>query len=535
MKRRGSTLALAVAGVLLWSCPAAPPAPPLAPDAPRLILFVAIDQARADYLERFRPLLRHGLRRLLEESVDFTAAHHDHANTSTSPGHATLATGRHPSGNGIVGNYWVDRETGKDVYAASDENGVRSPARLLASTLGDWQKAASPRSLVFAAAGKDRSAVLLGGRRADGVFWFDDDSGDFVTSSYYPDRERPWLEAFLAERHVDRHFGEVWEPLPEVVEHAAEYGVEALDEGIFRTDFPHPIGGASLAPDWSFYNGVYGSPLVDAYLADFAQALIAGEGLGEDDYPDVLLLSFSALDGVGHRYGPDSPELLDALLRLDLVLGELLDFVDARIGLDRVLVTLSSDHGVGPVPEVLAAHGGDGRRFGAAEIRCVQEAGNRLREEMGDEDWILDDFYLDARLAEERGVELGTLEDALRRHLEECPGIARVWTRSELLAGSTDDPMARLFVHAFHPERSADLMVELEPNVLPYSTVRANHGTPHPYDTHVPWLLRLPGGQGREVAERVHTVDVAPTVAALIGLPVPDDVDGVDRSGLARP
>lgn len=528
MKRRSSILAAVC--VLLWSCPPAEPPPALAPGAPRLILFLAVDQGRADYLDRFRPLLRHGFHRLLAESVRFTDAHHDHANTSTAPGHATLASGRHPSGHGIVGNYWFDRETGEDVYSARGEDGVGSPERLLASTLGDWLKAASPRSKVFAASGKDRAAILMGGRRADGVFWFDDDRGDFVTSSFYPDRERPWLDAFLAERHVDRRFGEAWEPLPEVVEHAADYGVEPLDEGWFRTGFPYPVGGAALEPDWGFYSGVYRSPLVDAYLADFAQALIAGEGLGDDDVPDVLAVSFSALDNVGHRYGPDSPELLDALLRLDVVLGELLDFVDARIGLDRVLVALSSDHGVMPVPEALAAHGGDARRFGTAEIRCVQDAGRRLREEMGEEDWILDGFYLDRELAAERGVEIDALADALRRHLEQCPGIARVWTRGEILAAPPDDPMGRLFVHAFHPERSPDLMVEAEPGVMVYTGSRANHGSPHPYDTHVPWLLRLPGGQGREVAERVHTVDVAPTLAALIGLDVPDDVDGVDRS-----
>lgn len=534
MKRCAPTLAVAGACVLLWSCPAAPP-PSLAPGAPRLILFLAVDQGRADYVERFRPLLRHGLDRLLAESVRFTDAHHDHANTSTAPGHATLATGRHPSSHGIVGNYWFDRETREEVYSASDEDGVRSPERLLVPTLGDWLKAASPRSKVFAAGGKDRASVLMAGHRADAAFWFDDDSGDFVTSEYYPGRERPWLDAFHAERHVDRYFGEAWEPLPEVAAHAAEYRVEPLDEGMFQTGFPYPLGGATPAPDGSFYSGVFRSPLIDRYLADFARALIAGEGLGDDDHPDLLWLSFSALDAVGHRYGPDSPELLDTLLGLDRVLGELLDFVDERIGLDRVLVSLSSDHGVMPVPEVLARHGGDGRRFGTAEIRCVQHAGRRLRAEMGDEEWILEDFYLDRELAAERGVELSALEEALRRPLEACPGIARVWTRGELLAGSVDDPIGRLFVHGFHPERSPDLTLELEPWVLPYSSVRASHGSPHPYDTHVPWLVRRPGGRGFEVAERVHTVDVAPTLAALVGLAVPDGVDGVDRSALLQP
>lgn len=529
------SLTLIALGPLLACAPKAPTAK-LPPGAPRLVLFLVVDQARGDYLERFRPLLTHGFGRLLDESVVFADARHDHATTSTAPGHATLSTGRHPAHHGIVGNYWYDRERHEAVYSVRVD-AERTPEWLLGSTFGDWLKAASPASKVVAASGKDRAAILTAGHRADAVFWYDRETGDFESVPYYGEVERPWLDAFHERLHADRFFGEVWESLPEVAEHAADYGIEPLDEGWVPSGFPRALGGPELAPGGGFYASLYGSPWVDRYLKDFVLAAIDGEELGSDDATDFLGVSFSALDSVGHRFGPDSPELLDTLLRLDRVLGELLDFVDERIGLDHVVVSLSSDHGVTALPETLRRRGEEARRFGAEEITCFQRAGLELRRELGDEEWILQGLYLDRRLAAERGVALSVLEDAVRRRIEDCPGVVRVRTRTELEAAPPDDPFARLYANSLHPERSPDLFVQLEPHALTSSSTASNHGSPHAHDTWVPWLLRLPGGRGVAVDTRVHTVDVAPTLAALIGLEVPDGVvDGVDRRALfARP
>ena len=350
------TISAALTALVLIGCPQ-PPAPPaeelapasqtgteaagLSPNAPRLILFLVVDQARSDYLERFRPLLRHGLGRLLEESVVFTDAHHGHASTSTSPGHASLSTGRHPSGHGIVANYWYDRTEGEEVYSVRDGNDVRTPERLLAPTLGDWLKAASPGSKVFAASGKDRAAILTAGHRADAAYWFDDDDGNFVTAPHYGERRPPWLDAFHEELHAARFFGRAWQALPEALDPQGLYDVEPLDEGLFRRDLPRPLGRATLIPDEYFYRALFRSPFLDEYLADFVLALIEGEDLGGDEVTDFLGVSFSALDTVGHGYGPNSPELLDTVLRLDLAVGRILEALDARIGLDRVIVSLS--------------------------------------------------------------------------------------------------------------------------------------------------------------------------------------------------
>lgn len=537
------TLTVALLGAILLTvagCQSPAPAPPetassLPEGAPRLVLFLVIDQARADYLERFRPLLTGGLGRLLEESVVFTDAHHDHSYTATAPGHATLSTGRYPAHHGVVANYWYDRKLRQEVYSVmDDDDDKRTSERLLASSFGDWLKAAAPAAKVFAVSGKDRAAVLTAGHHADAAYWYDKDSGDFITADFYASPRRPWLEAFHDKHHCQRLFGEVWQPLPEVAQHGAEYDIVPFDQGLMQTGFPRPLGGAGLAPDEDFYKAIYGTPFADRYLGDFVRALIEGEGLGKDDTPNFLGIAFSTLDSVGHTFGPNSPEVMDTLLRLDRVLGELLDFIDRVIGLEHVVVSLSADHGVTPVPELLKKRGEVARRLGAEEISCMQQVDRKLREAFGDEDWVLSGFYFDRELIQTRGVDLNDLLGTARRHLETCPGIDRVWTPADLDAAPGDDPYARLYRHNLHPERSPDLFVQYTPHTLTSRSSAASHGTPHAYDTAVPWLLRLPEGRHVQVDERVYTVDVAPTVAALLGLSPMGEVDGVDRAVLFR-
>jgi predicted AlkP superfamily pyrophosphatase or phosphodiesterase len=524
-----------------------PPAVALPPDAPRLVLFLVVDQGGAAQLERHRPLFSAGLARLLDESARFTEAHHLHADTDTAPGHATLATGRFPRGHGIVSNYWTDPETGEAVYAVDDPELDTSPRRLLGGTLGDWLKAAVPEARVFAASGKDRSAVLLGGHRADGAFWYDRETGRFTTSAYYGggDAQSPaapaWLDAFHREEPPVDRFGRAWEPLPEVAAAAAALEVAALDYGPADPwfHFPHPLGGLAMAPGERYFADLYATPFVDDYLGRFAAALIAAERLGEDAAPDLLALSFSAPDAAGHLYGPDSLEYADALVRLDRALGELLDAVDRAVGLERTLIVLSADHGVASAPEVAAARGRPGRRAGAAEVLCVQGLEAALAARFGPAGggrWLRPGpFFEPAALAAAK-VDRRRAEAAAREHLEACPGVARVWTRSELEAAALpDEAMAALFAHSFHPERSPDLTLQLDEGLLaappPFA---ASHGSPYRHDTHVPWLVRGAGIAPRAIPSPVATADVAPTVAALVGIPVPDGLDGVDRSDALR-
>lgn len=506
-------------------------------DAPRLVLLLTIDQGGAAEIDRLRPLLDGGLARLLDESAHFVDAHHEHAVTETSPGHATLVTGRHPSTHGIVANDWLDPQTGEEVYAVDDPELDTSPHLLLTDALGDWLLAAVPEAKVFALGGKDRTAVLLGGRRPHGAFWYDRDSGRFATSGYY-DEEPAWLAGFHRDSSPDADYGTVWEPLPEVAAAAERYGFDRpfwgdLDPWV---GFPHPLGGAAVTPTPGYYADLYRSPFADAYLGRLAARLIVEEELGDDEAPDLLAIGFSSLDAIGHQYGPDSMEYADTLVRLDHTLGELLDLVDREVGLEHTLIAVSADHGVVSAPEVAARRGEPGGRIGVREIRCLQRLESELDRRLGDGDWLRPGPFFDPDTLLALGVDRAAVERASRAYLETCPGVARVWTRSELEGeepATGEEAMARLFRHAYHPGRSPDLYIQLEPGYLASGyTTAAGHGTAYPYDTHVPWLVRGADIAPREIAGRVATVDVAPTLAALVGIPVPEDLDGTDRSAI---
>jgi predicted AlkP superfamily pyrophosphatase or phosphodiesterase len=522
--------------------PAASPVPRVPPEnTPRLVLHLVIDQLAYDTLERYRPFLTGGLAQLLAESTVFTDAHHAHAMTATAPGHATLATGCHPKTHGVIGNGWYDREAGEAMAAVDDPEFGASPHRMRCTTLGDWLKEAYPESKVYGASGKDRGAIFSAGKNADGAFWYDRKDGSFTSSSYYPQAEAPWLQAFKATRPADRWFGEYWEPLPETLAAVPESGVVDLDRGVFPYSFPHSLGSSALAPDSSFYGTLRSTPFVDTLLVDFAEVLLDAEALGQDAYPDLLALSFSAMDTVGHGFGPHSPEALDTLLRLDRELARLLTLIDEKVGLDATVISLSADHGVMPLPEYLAQYGDGiltGHRLDGADVTCIQGLYGPLRERFGDFSAYIEEEYIDRAGMTDAGIDPVAFLEAVDELLLECPVVEAVWTWDELNALSAPGAMATmrfaagapllLYLNSFDPERSPDFQAQLVFGTQPREGSGATHGSPYPYDTHVPWLLRLPGGEGRVVGERVETVDVAPTLASVLGMAAPSG-DGVVR------
>ena len=532
--------------VLLVSC-AESPAPEEAPSAAppsdfRLVLVLAIDQFRANYLDRFAPVLKGGLARLAERGVFFVDGHQDHAVTSTGPGHASISTGAYPSRSGIITNQWFDKQRRTPMYCVGDANWTligshhprrgRSPHLLQVSALPDWMKEQWPGSKVFTASYKDRAAILLGGHGADGAYWYR--GGDFVTSTYYQTSYPEWVTDFNARNLPEQYFGRLWEPLTVDESVKKSLSIETTDFGLFERGFPHALGGRSFRPGPSFYSSFASSPMLDSfasspmldgYLAEFAKELIVQEAIGQDESPDYLGLSFSAPDLVGHSYGPNSPELLDTLIRLDGYLADLLDFIDQHIGLDQTLIALSADHGVCPMPESQRAKGLPGRRADEQDTVCRQNQLSEISTRLGVEAaWLLDDFYLDYELIEQMGLDPARVEKVAAEVLEECPVIRRIWTRTEMLTES-DDPFHRLFKNSFHPERSPDLMPQLEEYQVTTS-LGTSHGSPYRYDTHVPILFLQPGVAPKRVEGRVRTIDMAPTLAEILGLEIPLHVQG---------
>ncbi len=512
-------------------------APVLAPlprgDDPSLVVIISIDQARYDYLVRFRSLFTGGLAHLLDSGAVFTDAHQNHSMTATAPGHATISTGLEPARSGIVGNDWYDRLQNVSVYSGGPA-GQRSPLLLEGTAIGDWMKAADPRSKVLTASIKDRSAIMLGGQGADGAFWYDGTYGFWTSSSFYGTSLPDWLVQFNREERLNRFYGTPWEPLTDA-RLWPEVDVEHVDTGAFARAFPHVLGWSSPIPGASFYGRIPNSPWGDWYLAELAQALIVNEDLGADGSVDLLGLSFSSLDYVGHSYGPNAPETLDILVNLDRRLAELLEFIDERVGLDHVLFALSADHGVQVMPEYVARRGVEGERLDGADLLCVQQAGARLRERLGDHAWIESSYYLDEAVIAAQELDKADVEAELAAILSACPMVERVWTSAELMdEAPSADLQTQRYRNNYFPGRSPDLVVQFHDYFLDDQSMGTTHGTVFDYDSHVPMIVAGPGVAAGEHHERAATVDIAPTLAGLLGIDAPADLDGRDLSALLR-
>ncbi|MEE2778208.1 MAG: alkaline phosphatase family protein, partial [Acidobacteriota bacterium] len=499
----GASLLVAGCGGETDTAPEPPASPPVRADGPRLVLVIAIDQFAYEYVDRFDPFFRGGLRRLFDDGIFFTDANFDHALTVTAAGHTALVTGLHPSSSGIVNNTWYDRASRGPMYSFADRDHGRSPVNLRGTGLADWIKARDPGSKAYSASQKDRSAIAMAGHAGDAAFWYDASTGGFETSSYYPEHEPAWLEAFRERRLLDRHFASGWKPLPLSDADVTRLGLYDRNEGLLQRHFPYVLGGRALEPGPSFFDDLRATPFSDGQVLSFAQELIREEALGQREHLDYLAIGLSALDFVGHSFGPRSREAADVLLRMDGELDRFFEFLDQTVGLHRVVMLVSADHGVAPVPEISAALGEPGHRASYEDDACFQRAGLRVAEGLGIEGFIMTSLYVDRSAVEAAGVEVPDVEAALAKELEKCDIVERAWTASELASSPSDEPdhFRRLFRHSFDPERSADVMLQLTEFSLPASRTFTTHGSPYSYDTHVPLILLLPGVAGVKVAD----------------------------------
>lgn len=519
---------------------------------PRIVLVVSIDQLRADRLD---PSLPGGLGRIAREGRVFADAAHAHAGSETCPGHATILTGHHPGPAGIPLNDFIDRESGRSIYCVGDdapdartlgpggdEGEGRSPRQLRVTTLGDWLKASVPGSRVFAVSGKDRSAIMLAGQHPDGVYWAEPrPPGGFTTSRYYRAAMPEWAHGWFGEGAVD---GEFFAGVPERWEHPG--GVPP--NGARIDDTPWEVGRFSRVSGHPLRTGdrkqildqITFSPWLDTLTLAFAEALAEGEQIGRGPGTDLLAISLSATDTVGHLYGPGSQEARDALRRLDADLGRFLGQLERRAGTGGLVVALTSDHGVLELPEVLAHVGASecpvaggridakalGKRLEMAIAEAVEPPGSPPHEER----WIRHaslELSANRSLAAARGVAIERVIDVARHFLSKQPGVARVWTADEIARGDGPAPFAALYKNSFDPERTGDLVIETVATceLSPYPT-GTSHGTPHVYDRAVPLVFFGPGISPGVVRGRAAPVDLAPTLARLLGIEPPAGLDG---------
>ena len=487
------------------------------PKKPKLIIAIAVNQFRYDYLSKFRDGYSAGLKRLLERGATFDDAHHISYPTVTAVGHSTFLSGATPSQSGIVANEWFDRVAKETVTSVSDR-GTKliggkegstgsSPNRLLVSTLGDELKMAGQDSHVISISIKDRSAILPGGHMADGAYWFDSASRKWVTSDYYTTALPDWVATANRLQKKIGMPGDLWMPLESKTQAAAK-----------------PFCGvAPAAPGVRVCGAIEATPWGNELIEDLAERALEGEKLGQHKGTDLLAVSFSSNDYVGHAYGPDDPAIRDISLRTDRLIGDLLDRADKAVGLGNVLVVLTADHGVGPAPEDNAKRRMPGVRIPDVDLRAAIT--NALIARYGEAKWLLDTpnlpgpFYLDTDLIASRKLTPGEVEETAAEAVRALKGVYRVLTRTQIMHGQvTRDPVSDMVVNGFFAPREPNLVVILEPFDLMNATPRASHGTPFNYDTHVPVIFMGNGIKPGHYYGRIAVNDIAPTLAAITGV-----------------
>ncbi len=490
-------------------------APPDAAAKPKLVLAVVIDQFRYDYLVRFRADYHAGLARLLDHGAVFTNAHYLQAATVTAVGHSTFLSGAPPSVSGIIGNEWYDRESAQTVTSVSDAStklvgGIpgrpgSSPRRLLVSTVGDELKIQLPDSKVIGVSIKDRSAILPGGHMADGAYWYDADANAWVTSTFYRNELPDWAKKLNTEQPYRRYIGAKWQPF------------DAKD------DSAKPFCSMVSGTDDRFCGSIEATPWGNDMIEEFAERAIAGENLGHHATTDLLAISFSSNDYVGHAVGPDDPAVRDISIRTDQVLGKLFDAAERQAGAGNTLVILTADHGVAPVPEVNEKRKMPGGRISAGGVQ--KRIADALEKRFGPGKWLLTASpampYLNYELIRTRKLDPSEVERVAAEAALQESHIVRVYTRSQLLNGQVQqDAIGRAFSLGFFGPRSGDLFVLQEPYYL-FEAAGTSHGTPYGYDTHVPVIFFGPGIKPGSYTHRIAVNDIASTLAALLQVEQP--------------
>lgn len=535
---------------------------------PKLVVLVYFDQLRGDYLSRWQTAFGEGgFRRLTAEGAWFTNCHYPYAYTVTAAGHASVAAGCPPQAHGVFGNDWYERAEGKAVNcvgsdrheqvppktaADPDEDdkkagkGGVSPERLLKPTIADALKdATGGKSKVVSLSMKNRGATLPAGRRPDAVYWMDGGTGQFVTSTYYRDAVHPWVAEYNATKPADRWRGKVWERLRPDLDYDRLSGPDDVAgeskgaPGQGRT-FPHPFEPADPKTKSAYYSAVYTSPFGNDVLLGLAEQAIDAEGLGADDVPDLLSLSFSSNDAVGHAWGPDSHEVLDVTLRSDLIVKRLLDVLDAKVGKGRYVLALTADHGICPLAEVSRAKGRDAARVQPATAAKVEAflaetfgKGTAKWVEAVSGPWV----YLNAKAVAAAGLRRSGVEAALAAWLVKQAGVQAAYTRTQLTAGvPADDAVGAAVARSFYPARSGDVYVLLRPYHLPSAALGTGttHGAPWEYDTHVPLVVYGAGVKPGVREARVTPLATAAILAAAAGVPAPAAAEPVPDGLFAK-
>jgi predicted AlkP superfamily pyrophosphatase or phosphodiesterase len=498
---------------------------------PKLVVGIVVDQMRYEYLFRFENRYSNdGFKRLMNEGFNCKNNQYHYASTVTGPGHAHVYTGSVPAVSGIVGNDWFDKVTQKKMYVVSDTSvsvlgegsksaGQMSPANLKVTTLTDQLRIANQfRSKVVGVAIKDRGAILPAGHTGD-AYWFDSSTGNWISSTHYYDKLPNWVENFNKKNIAQKYAAIAWETLYPIDTYVdSEEDIQPYESklsGEKEAVFPHKVDLGSLAV----------SPWGNTLTLDMALAAVEHEKLGKDDITDFLAISFSSPDYAGHSFGPQSKEIEDMYLRLDMEIARLLKTLDKEVGIGNYTVFLTADHGVAEIPAFLRKHKVPAGLLMSSEI--TKPAQTILNEKLGEGNWIISnanyELYLNRTLMAEKGVSVRQIKDFLAPTINMIDGVYSLINLEEFDNENIPPFYKEKLQNIYNPKRSGELMILVEPAWFSgYSTTGTTHGSMYAYDTHVPLLFFGNGINHGETSNFTYISDIAPTISQLLDIQEPN-------------
>lgn len=516
-------------------------------ETPKLVVGIMVDQMRYDYFYRYWDKYGDdGFKRLLNEGFSFDNAQFDYMPTYTGPGHASVYAGTTPAVHGIIGNNWYVKAEDRSTYVTEDPNyqsvgtetdaGQMSPRWMLSSTISDELRLhTNMRSKVVGISLKDRGSILPAGHTGD-AYWFDYNTGDFITSTYYHEELPAWVQQFNNRNLVDQYLSEPWETLLPIEEYVESIEDDNPYEGTYRGQdrpvFPHNLpalreenGSGLVAP----------TPFGNELVKELALATIEGESLGQNEVTDLLAVSFSSPDHAGHQFGPASIEVQDIYLRLDQQIAELLNYLDEQFGKDNVLVFLTSDHGAGHVPNYLRELGIPAGNFSGSDLAdpvrefLTAEYGADLVKNVSNQQ-----IFLDREQIAQMDENLQEVQEKVAQFVLQLDGVAGAITAHALQFSQFTDGLPWKVQRGYNQQRSGDVMTWLEPQWMPGGSTGTTHGSPFSYDTRAPMVWYgwdVPAGRS---TQPVYISDIASTLAVFLNTPYPNGNTGSPMNGFMK-
>ena len=518
----------------------------LPPDKPRLVIGIVVEQLKYDQLEKFRDRFgENGIKRLLNEGTYFKNASFEYMLTQSAPGHATISTGSEPSFHGITSDSWYLPLRNELIYCTKDikvnpvggsfEAGLHSPVNLQASTFSDeLEMATNKNAKVFGVGMKENSAIFSAGHAADGAYWFDNTTGTWMSSTYYIDTLPVWVNDFNAMKFSESYLNNTWNLFRPEQDYADcladsnnfEAGFNAVNYFPYDLKKMRSKGIFNSRNDFSLLRE---TPFGNSFTTSFAIRLIEKEGLGKDVVTDYLSICYSSTDYIGHRFGPSSVEMGDAILRLDDEIKNLLTYLNDSIGKKNILIYFTSAHGISEIPAVL-----ENNRIPAGYFKqnqALQLLRSYLNAVYGEGDWVKGyserQVFLNRTLIEDARLPLEEVQKKVARFLVQFTGVAAAYPYSAFEANDFRNGNLKRIINSFNPQRSGDVIVTLNPGwVEKEGDYVTNHNSPYEYDSHVPLIWYGWSVNRASVTRKVNMTDIAATLSSLCKVPYPNACTG---------